>query len=134
MGNMSYDDAQFQMKFREYLGNQPVDLGAAATEICPGWFPPGPITLTKVGLFVAEAFSGSAFTVTFYKEEAGSVIATIACSTTSIVLHAIGSKTPTITSIDHNECIRAGSDGTGDTGQVIAFVDYVRTFDTYWAV
>ena len=72
--------------------------------------------------------------MTFYKEEAGSVIATISCSTTSIALHAIGSKTPTISAIDHNECIRAGADGTGDTGHVIAFVDYTRTFDAYWAI
>ena len=78
MGNLSYDDQQFQMIFREYLGDPsaPKDLGGASTVVLKRWYPKGPITLKKVGAVITEAFTGTKVGITFYKSGTSSTIAT----------------------------------------------------------
>lgn len=132
MPNLSYDDQQFQMLFREYLGGVK-DLGGAASEVCPRWYPKGPIKVKKIGLVIEEAFTGTGTNVEFYKSGTSSIISSIACSTT-IAAGIASSTSLTASSIPAGGYVAVIADGTGDTGKVMAFIDYVRTYDTNFAL
>lgn len=132
MGNLSYDDQQFNMIERAILGNG-ADANALTT-YASRWYPKGPIIVKKFGLICTTALTGSGFTVSL-KDAAGSTIATINASTT--LAAGIASKAATGLTADTiiaGDYLTVTGDGTADAGSLIPFIDYVRSFNANHAI
>jgi len=132
MPNMSYDDQQFNMVEREYLGKHvpTVTIDTWVTR----WYPKGPILIKKFGVVTTVESTGSEFSVSLL-DSAGSTLATIVCSTTQAV--GLASKALTGLTADlivAGDYIVVTADGTSDAGSMIPFIDYVRSYNANHAI
>jgi len=100
------------------------------------WYPKGPILIKKFGMVIKVANVGSGCTVSLKKGATGSTIATINCSTTI----AAGLASKAASSANSQSTVGAGSyiyveaDGTGDSGSMVCFIDYVRAYSGKHAI
>jgi len=126
-----YDDAQYGVRERLYLGNHQVAKTMTGdTTLLKRFYPHGPMHIEKFGVQHIATQGGTEVTVSLYRNS--SQLATVVASTDSAPW-AIASKAVN-KNLDAGSYIAITTAGTVATGSVICFIDFRRRYSTKWDV